>query len=113
MEYRKIISLLDTTSDTVPRFNTKIWIGHDQSEEWYNIKKQIRFKTSMLRSDTCDNSHAYIVIKGTITVERVDGRDKPNRSPILKDNAPFVPCVLKSNVILIENSKDLDNVIPV
>ena len=26
--------------------------------------KQIRFKTSMLRSDMCDYSDAYIVVKG-------------------------------------------------
>ena len=26
MEYQQIIDLLDTTSDNVPRFNTKRWI---------------------------------------------------------------------------------------
>ena len=26
MEYQKIINLLYTTSDNVPRFNTKMWI---------------------------------------------------------------------------------------
>ena len=26
MEYQQIIDLLDTTSDNVPRFNTKKWI---------------------------------------------------------------------------------------
>ena len=32
MEYQKITSLLDNTSDKVPRFITKIWIEvHDQS----------------------------------------------------------------------------------
>ena len=43
--------MLDTTSDNAPRFNTKKWIEiHDKPGESYNIKKQIRFKTSMLRS---------------------------------------------------------------
>ena len=52
MEYQKIKKLLDTTSDNVPRFNTKNWIEvHDQSGESYSINKQIRFKTSILRSD--------------------------------------------------------------
>ena len=41
---------------------------HDQSGETYNTNKQMRFKTSMLRSDLCDYSDAYIVAKGTITV---------------------------------------------
>ena len=32
MEYQKIVNLLDTASDNVPRFITKKWIKvHDQS----------------------------------------------------------------------------------
>ena len=72
MEYQKITNLLDTTSDNVPRFITKKWVEvHDQSgsaEDRYKPSKQIRFKTSMLRSDLCDFSDAYIVVKGTITI---------------------------------------------
>ena len=71
MEYQKIINLLDTATGNVPRFNTKKWIEvHDQSgsaEDRYRPSKQIRFKTSMLRSDLCDYSDAYIVVKGDIT----------------------------------------------
>ena len=63
MEYKKIKNLLDATSDNVPRFITKKWVEvHDQSssaEEKYKPSKQIRFKTSMLRSDLCDFSNAY------------------------------------------------------
>ena len=55
MEYQKIINLPDTTSDHVPRINTRKWIEvHEQSGKSCNINKQIRFKTSMLRSDICD-----------------------------------------------------------
>ena len=58
MDYQKITSLLGTASDNVPRFITKKWIEfHDQSgnaKDRYNPSKQIRFKTSMLRSDKCD-----------------------------------------------------------
>ena len=71
MEYQKITNLLDATSDNVPRFIIKIWVKiHDQSgnaEDRHKPSKQIRFKTSMLRSDLCDFSDAYIVVKGTIT----------------------------------------------
>ena len=71
MEYQKIINLLDTTSDNVPRFITKKWIEvHDQSgsaEDRCKPSKQIRFQTSMLRSDLCDFSDAYIVVKGRVT----------------------------------------------
>ena len=67
MEYQKITNLLDTTSNNAPRFITKRWIEvHDQSgsaEDRYKPNKHIRFKTSMLRSDLCDFSDAYIVVK--------------------------------------------------
>ena len=72
MEYKKVTHLLVTTPDNVPRFITKKWVEvHDQSgnaEGRYNPNKQIRLKTSMLRSDLCDSSDAYIFVKGTITV---------------------------------------------
>ena len=53
MEYQKITNLLGTTFDSVPRFITKKWVEvHDQSGNGgYKLSKQIRFKTSMLRSD--------------------------------------------------------------
>ena len=69
MEYQKITNLLDTTSDKITRLITKKWIEvRDQSRGSCNINKQIRFETPMLRSDLCDYSDAYIVVKGTITV---------------------------------------------
>ena len=78
MEYQKITNLLGTTPDEVPRFITKKWIEvHDQPsnpEDRYKPSKQIRFKTSMLRSDLCDFSDAYIFVKGSITLTKTDRR---------------------------------------
>ena len=58
-----ITSLLDATFENVPRFVTKKWIEvHDQSgsvEDRYKPRKQIRFKTSMLRSDLRDYNDDY------------------------------------------------------
>ena len=72
MEYQEIANLLDTILDEVARFITKKWVEvHDQSgnaEDRYKPSKQIRFKTSMLRSDLCDYSDVYIVVEGRITV---------------------------------------------
>ena len=77
MEYKKITNALDTTSDKVARFITKKWIEiHDQSvsaENRYKPSKQIRFKTSMLRSDLCCFSDAYIVVKETSLKEEIIG----------------------------------------
>ena len=41
---------------------------YDQSEGNYDFNKEIRIKTSILRSDLCDYSDAYIVVKGNIAV---------------------------------------------
>ena len=79
MEYQKITNLLGTTIDEIPRFTTKKWVEvHDQSgsaDDRYKPSKQIRFKTSMLRSDLCDFSDAYIVVKGDITLTKAANRN--------------------------------------
>ena len=65
----------------------------------------------MLRSDLCDCSDAYIVMKEKITVTR------PNsvlydKKLAFKNNAPFTSCISKINNTLIDNAEDLDIVIP-
>ena len=118
MEYQKITNLLSNTPDKVPRFITKKWIEvHDQSAETYNTTKQIRFKTLMLRSDLCDYSDAYIVVKGIITASATAGvnnvRDKKKNKPLeFKNNALFISCISKINGVLIENAEDLDTLMP-
>ena len=115
MEYQNITKLLDTTSDKIPRFITEKWLEvHDQSGSAKNRdkpSKQMRFKTSMLRSDLCDFSDAYIVVKGAITLTKTDGRgfiDIRNRFLAFKNNAPFTNCISKINNVLIDNAEDLD-----
>ena len=112
MEYLKITNLLDKISDKVPRFITKKWIeGHDQSGEICNTNKQIRFQTSMLRSDLCDYSDAYIVVKGKITVTNPNN-NAYDKKLALKNNAPFLSCISKINDTLIDKAEDLDIVMP-
>ena len=113
MEYQKITNLLHTTSDNVPRFITKKWVEvHDQSGKIYSTNKQIKFKTSMLQSDLCDYSDAYIVAKGTINVTDPNN-DAYDTKLALKNNAPFISCISKINNTLIDNAKDLDIVMPI
>ena len=115
MKYQKITTLPVTTPSEVPKFITKKWIEvHDQSgnaEDRYKPSKQIRFKTSMLRSDLCDFSDAYIVVKGDITLTKTNGRgiiDIRNRFLAFKNNAPLTNCVSKIYNVLIDNAEDLD-----
>ena len=98
MEFQKIVNFLDTTSDNkdLPTFVTKKWIEvYDQSEGNYNVNKEIRIKTSMLRSDLCDFSDAYIVVEGTITLEGDNNANKQNKNLAFKKNAPFINCIWK------------------
>ena len=114
MEFQKIVNFLDTTSDykDLPRFVSKKWIEvYDQSEGNYNVNKEIRIKTSMLRSDLCDFSDAYIVVKGDITVTNPNNA-KRNKAVAFKNNAPFISCISKINGIKIDNAEDLDVVMP-
>ena len=87
MEFQKVVNFIGTTSDNndLPTFVTKKWIEcYDQSEGNYNVNKEIRIKTSMLRSDLCDFSDAYIVVKGNIAVTKkaftADDIDAPNNT---------------------------------
>ena len=79
MEFQKIVNFLDRTSDNkdLPRFVIKKWVEvYDQSGGNYNVNKEIIVKISMLRSDLCDYSVAYIVVKGFITVVRSNAAKK-------------------------------------
>ena len=114
MEYDKINNLLlaeDNESEKLSKFVTRV----NSLSNTYNENKSIRFKTPMLRSNLCDYSDAYILVKGTITVtapEVNNGanniRDKKNRPLILKNNTPFVSCITRINGELIEDADDLD-----
>ena len=69
----------------------------------------------MLRSDLCDFSDAYIVVKRSITLAKTDRRrfiDIRNRFLAFKNNAPFTNCISKINNVLIENAEDLDVIMP-
>ena len=100
MEFQKIVNFLDTTSDNkdLPKFVTKKWVEvYDQSQENYDVNKEIRIKTSMLRSDFCDFSDAYIVVKGTITVTKktftADDIKAPNNT-VANANATILQMIM-------------------
>ena len=113
MEFNKINNLLGPARDKVPRFITKKWIEvQSQSGNTYNTSKPIRFKTSMLRSDLCDYSDAYVWVKGQITVTNPNDNANFNKELTLKNNAPFISCISKINVELVENPEDLNIVMP-
>ena len=85
---------------------------YDQSEKNFSPNKEIRIKTSMLRSDLYDFGDAYIVVEGDITLEG-DNANKRNKNLAFKNNALFINCIWKINVIKIDNAEDVDVVMPI
>ena len=113
MEFNKINNLLGPAHDKVLRFITKKWIEvQSQSGNTCNTSKPIRFKTSLLRSDLCDYSDAYVWVKGTIIVTNPIDNANFNKELTLKNNAPFISCISKINGEFVENAEDLDIVMP-
>ena len=107
MEFNKINNLLCPALDEVPRFITKTWIEvQSQSGSTYNTSKPIRFKTSILRSDLCGYSDAYVWVKGKIIVTNLNDNANFNKELTLKNNAPFISCISKINNELVENAED-------
>ena len=106
-------------SEKLSKFVTREYVRVNSLSNTYNENKSIRFKTPMLRSNLCDYSDAYILVKGTIMVTAPGEnnnanniRDKRDRPLILKNNAPFASCITRINDELIEDADDLDIVIP-
>ena len=65
----------------------------------------------MLRSDLCDYSNAYIVVKGTITIGRPNTEER-SKAVAFKNNTPFINCISKINGVKIDKAEDLDVVMP-
>ena len=66
----------------------------------------------MLRSDLCDFSDAYIVVKGDIILEGDNDANKENKNLAFKNNAPFINCISKINDVKTDNAEDLDVAMP-
>ena len=114
MKHYEIFKLLNDS--TVSKFVTKKLVGvNDLPSGQYSMNKNIRFKNSMLRSDLCDYSDAYIVVKETVTVTDTDNDNKRNKKLVYKNNknnASSRSSISKINNRSIDNAEDLDIFIP-
>ena len=118
MEYQKIANLIDDdTSNQPSKFRTRNWVEiNDESRGAYNVNSQIKFKTTMLKSSLCDYSDAYILVKGTISVNNTAAQgaaaNNTSKKVIFKNCAPFTNCISEINNTQIDNAKDIDIVMP-
>ena len=118
MEYQKIANLIDDDISNQPsKFRTRSWIEiNDESSGAYNVNSQIKFKTTMLKSSLCDYSDAYILVKGTNSVNNTAAQgaaaNNTNIKVIFKNCAPFTNCISEINNTQRDNAKDIDTVMP-
>ena len=109
MESQKIANLLESTSDNRSKFRTRNWI---------EINDDIRFKTTMLRSNLCDYADSYILIKRTITITGAGDNagerqaDEEGKGEIFKNCALFTKCISRINNADIDNAHDIDILMP-
>ena len=117
MKYQKIANLIDDTPNQPSTFRTRNSVEiNDESRGAYNVNSQIKFKTTMLKSSLCDYSDAYILVKGTISVNNTAAADAApnniNKKVIFKNCAPFTNFISEINNTQIDNAKDIDIVMP-
>ena len=96
MEYQKIANLLDSASNQPSKFRTRNWVEiNDESRGTYT-SNDIKFKTTMLRSNLCDYADAYILVNGRITITGAgdDGAarqaDERGKDVRFKNCAPYL-----------------------
>ena len=120
MDYQKIKNLLDNASNEPSKFKTKNWVEiNDESRGVYNANSQVKFKTTMLKSSLSDYSDAYILVKGTITVNNTGTAAAPNKRTtkvIFKSCTPFTDCISEINnidiIILNIEINNIDIIMP-
>ena len=109
-----MVNLLGSASNQPSKFRTRNWVEiNDESRGTYT-SNDIKFKTTMLRSNLCDYADAYILVKGTITItgagddDAAKRLDERNKGIIFKNCAPFTKCISRISNTYIDNAKDID-----
>ena len=118
MEYQQIANLLESTSDNLSKFRTTNWVEINYESRGNYANSDIRFKTTMLRSNLCDYADSCILDKGTITITGAGDdaaatqADERNKEATLKNCAPITTCISRINNTDIGNAHNTDIVMP-
>ena len=84
----------------------------NQEKHTLPVKKQIKFKTPMLRSSFYDYADAYILVKGNITVNNAASKgtagNNAAKKVLFQNCAPFTNCIRKINNTQIDNAQYID-----
>ena len=87
---------------------TRKWnIVNDNSKSNFGTGNEIICSTEVLKSNLCDYSDAYILVRGDITV-----RANLGTKVAFKNCAPFTKCITKIDKGTIDDAANLDLVMP-
>ena len=124
MEYQKVANLLDNevalnASNKPSIFRTRNQVEINDESRGIYTGNDIKFKTTMLRSNLCNYADAYILVKRTIRItgdgddDATRRLDERNKGVIFKNCAPFTKCISRKNNTDTVAAQDIDTVKPV
>ena len=96
MEYQTIINLLNNELNKPSKFRTRNWVEKNDKSRGAYTGSNIKFKTTILRSNLCDYADAYILVKETITITGAGAdnaarqAEERNEGVAFKNCAPFI-----------------------
>ena len=91
MEYQKIAIFLDSVSNEPSEFRTRNWVEMNYESRGTYTSNNIKFKTTMLRSNLCEYADAYILVEGTITITGTGNDDTIKRANEREKGVTFAP----------------------
>ena len=109
--------MLNDASNQRSKFRTRNLVEINyEARGTYPPNKQVRFKTSVVRSSLCDYGDAYILVKGNITVNNTANAgaaaNNTHKKVIFKNCVPFTNCISKINNTQIHDAEYIDIVMP-
>ena len=108
MEYQKI-------RNQWSKFRTRDWVEINGESKGRYDNSNVRFKTIIIRSNSCDYSDAYIFVKGTTTIWNTaasgTAANNTDKKVIFKNCAPFTECITEINNTQIDDARKIDVVL--
>ena len=113
METQKIVNLFGDANNQSPTFLTRKWyVIDDQNNTDYGEGNEdstiFKFETRAIKSNLCDYSDAYILVRGNITATGGD----TNTRVAFRNCAPFTKCITHINDEHVDNADNLDIIMP-
>ena len=116
MECQKISNLLDNALNQPSKFRTRNWLKINDKSRGTYTGNEIKFKTTMLKSNLRNYADAYTLVKGKITITGAGAAaalrltDEREKGVTFKNCAPFTKCISRINNADIDTAQGIDTV---